>query len=153
MKLAEDICKHIGFQPSSQSVHFDVVQSETCQSYTRKLINYSGESGEKIPAFLLVPEGQGPFPAIVVHHQHNSEWHLGKSEVCGLAGDPLNAFGSELAKKGFIVLAPDSVNFEDRRVHCSGIRPHDNDWLNNFNGMPYRLVNGKLLMLKVLNDI
>lgn len=35
------------------------------------------------------------------NHQHNREHHLGKSEVCGLAGNPLQAFGSELVKRGY----------------------------------------------------
>ncbi len=45
---------------------------------------------------------------------------LGKSEVCGLAGNPLQAFGVALVKKGFVVLAPDSICFEDRKEKCKG---------------------------------
>lgn len=43
-------------------------------------------------------------PAVLINHQHNGERHLGKSEVCGLAGNPLQAFGPELARHGFVVL-------------------------------------------------
>jgi dienelactone hydrolase len=70
---------------------------------------------------LLVPDGAGPFAAVLVHHQHNSEWHLGKSEVAGLAGYPLRACGPALARAGLVVLAPDAVGFEDRRYIGTGV--------------------------------
>lgn len=102
---------------------------------------------------MLIPNGEGPFPGLIINHQHNSEWHLGKSEVCGLAGDSLNAFGSYLAKKGVVVLAPDSICFEDRRRNKSGLeKDEDKDWLQHYNEMCYRLVKGDTLMRKVLSD-
>jgi hypothetical protein len=74
---------------------------------------------------------------------------LGKSEVCGLAGNPLQAFGPELAKKGFVVLAPDSICFEERRQDplAEGF-----DFWQHFNEMCYRILKGEYLMKKVLND-
>lgn len=62
---------------------------------------------------MIIPETLGNNPAILINHQHNREHHLGKSEVCGLAGNPLQAFGPELAIIGFVVLAPDSICFEE----------------------------------------
>ena len=44
--------------------------------YRELRVSYAGIE-ERIPALLLVPDGAGPFPAVLVHHQHNSEWHLG----------------------------------------------------------------------------
>jgi dienelactone hydrolase len=32
-----------------------------------------------IPAYLAVPTGDGPFPAVVIFHQHAGQRHLGKS--------------------------------------------------------------------------
>jgi dienelactone hydrolase len=101
---------------------------------------------------LLVPDGTGPFPAVLAHHQHNSEWHLGKSEVAGLAGESLQAFGPPLARGGVVVLAPDAVGFEDRRYTGTGIDEREDDWLQYFNEMAYRLVSGRLLATTVLGD-
>jgi dienelactone hydrolase len=112
--------------------------------YEQRLVRYRGVEGDEVRAYLLVPDGDGPFGAVVAHHQHNSEWHLGKSEVAGLAGDPLQAFGPALARRGVVVLAPDAVAFEDRRTGDDG-RQH-------FNAMAYRLVQGRLLMTTVLGD-
>ncbi len=115
-------------------------------------MRYPGIEGDQIPAYLLVPDGGGPFPAVLVHHQHNSEWHLGKSEVAGLAGDQLQAFGPPLARAGLVVLAPDAVGFEDRRYTGTGTDQREDDWLQYFNEMAYRLVSGELLATAVLGD-
>lgn len=132
---------------------YKVVKEEKCDGYTRFLINYKGSENDDIPAYLLIPEGDGIFPAVLVHHQHNSERHLGKSEVCGLAGNPLQAFGAVLAKKGYIVLAPDSICFEDRRKNANVANPDgDGYFLQHYNEMCYRLLKGSSLMKKVIED-
>ena len=76
----------------------------------------------------------------MVFHQHNGAFHLGKSEVAGLVGDPFQAFGPALARRGIAVLAPDAVSFEDRRASGSGTDPHERDWLQHYNAMAYRLI-------------
>ena len=121
--------------------------------YERRRIVFSAPDGDLVPALLLVPNGgRRPAPAVLIHHQHNGERHLGKSEVCGLAGDPLQAFGVALALRGLVVLAPDSICFEDRRSGRTGIEPHESDWQQHYNETTYRLVRGETLMRKVLDD-
>ena len=121
--------------------------------YRRIRVSYASPEGEPIPAFLLLPPGDGPFAAVLIHHQHNSQRHLGKSEVCGLVGDSLQAFGPTLARQGFVVLAPDSICFEDRRSNCTGIEADEEaDVEQHYNEMCYRLLHGDTLMRKVLSD-
>jgi dienelactone hydrolase len=91
----------------------DVRASTHEGEYVRYLIHLVTED-DTIPSLLAVPSGTGPFPAVVVFHQHAGQRHFGKSEVFGLVGDPYQAFGPALARAGFIVLAPDSIAFEDR---------------------------------------
>jgi dienelactone hydrolase len=129
---------------------FDVSSERRLDGYRELRVRYAGIE-EEIPALLLVPDGAGPFPAVLAHHQHNSEWHLGKSEVAGLAGEPLQAFGPALARAGLVVLAPDAVGFEDRR-YTGTIDEREDDWLQYFNEMAYRLVSGRLLVTTVLGD-
>ncbi|MFZ5893156.1 MAG: hypothetical protein ACOY0T_19005 [Myxococcota bacterium] len=81
--------------------------------FVRKSVSYE-VAGERIPAFLLEPVNQRREVAVVALHQHNSQWHIGKSEVAGLRGDALQAFGPELARAGVAVLAPDALGFESR---------------------------------------
>jgi len=118
--------------------------------YVEQVVSYTGVEGD-VPALLLLPEhpcGAG----VLALHQHNSQWHLGKSEVAGLAGEPLQAFGPALARAGIVVLAPDAVGFEDRRYTGPGIDEREDDWLQYSNEMAYRLLSGRLLITTVLGD-
>jgi dienelactone hydrolase len=151
--LREKIRASLNFKIPDAATDYETEAVTEEEGYSRILIRYADGEGDLIPAFLLLPKGAGPFPAVPVHHQHHSQWHLGKSEVCGLAGDPLQAFGPALAKKGMVVLAPDAICFEDRRTNLPGIEPDETrDWLGHFNEMSYRLVLGDTLMRKVLSD-
>lgn len=148
--LRKDMAEAIGIiAPNTVPyVEYQLLQSVKEDGYTRQLIAYDSY-GERVPAFLLLPEILNNNPAILINHQHNREHHLGKSEVCGLAGNPLQAFGPALAKKGFVVLAPDSICFEDRRKNPLAV---GFDFWQHFNEMCYRIVNGDCLMKKVLDD-
>lgn len=150
MGLREEIAKIIGVDlPNSESnIQYVVLESIKEEGYIRQLIEYDSY-GDKVRAYLLFPEILEHNPAILINHQHNREHHLGKSEVCGLAGNPLQAFGPVLAQKGFVVLAPDSICFEDRRKDpmVEGF-----DFWQHFDEMCYCILRGEILMKKVLDD-
>lgn len=150
--LREEIAEFLNFSISNTPIHFTIQESVKADGHQRLRISYASEEGDEIPAYLLLPEGRGAFGAVLVHHQHHGQRHVGKSEVCGLAGDPLQAFGPALAKRGFVVLAPDSICFEDRRKNQTGILEDDEDVAQHFNEMCHRLVRGDTLMRKVLSD-
>ena len=148
--IREEIAELIGIKlpAMEEAVDYKVLETVEEEGYTRQLIEYaSGE--DKVSAYLLLPEKLGNNPAILINHQHNREHHLGKSEVCGLAGNPLQAFGPKLAKKGFVVLAPDSICFESRRADPS---VEGFDFWQHFHEMCYRILRGEWLMKKVLQD-
>jgi dienelactone hydrolase len=129
------------------------VEDETvADDHVRQLVTFSARDGDRVPAYLLLPQRTGPAPAVLLHHQHASQWHLGKSEVAGLVGDPLQAFGPALARSGVVVLAPDSVGFEDRRRHATGTRPDPDDLSQWGRQLTSRLVVGDTLARKVLAD-
>jgi pimeloyl-ACP methyl ester carboxylesterase len=114
-----------------------------------------------VEAFLFepsVPRNVG----VVVLHQHNSQWHIGKSEVAGTMGDPFQAFGPALAQLGFTVLAPDALGFESRRAAATqradseAMAPDGStreDWLQFYNHAMHRIVRGELLMSRVVMDV
>jgi dienelactone hydrolase len=86
--------------------------------YRIESVSYEVEPGDRVPALLLVPDGidaSHPAPAVAVWHQHNGEWHLGKSEPAGLAGNPMHHTGVALVKEGYVVLCPDALCFEERQ--------------------------------------
>ena len=152
--LRSEIGKIIGIELQDKkrsrtlSVSYTVLSSTKEDCYTRQYIKYISGS-ETVPAYLLIPDKQGNNPAVLINHQHNREHHLGKSEVCGLAGNPLQAFGPVLAKKGFVVLAPDALCFEERREDTS---VEGFDFWQHFHEACYRIVQGDFLMKQVLTD-
>ncbi len=102
-----------------------VVREVTHQDgYRIESVSYEVEPGDRVPALLLVPDGvdaRRPAPAVAVWHQHNGEWHLGKSEPAGLAGNPMHHTGVALAREGYVVLCPDALCFEERQSeHLKG---------------------------------
>jgi len=153
-EVLNDIIRLIGLKIHLiNDIRYDIISYEIKEGYEQHLIVYQND-GSKIPAFLLIPNKANACPAIIIHHQHNGQRHLGKSEICGLAGDPLQAFGPQLAKKGFVVLCPDSICFEDRRTNAAGIKTLDNDgdFLQHYNEMCYRIIKGDTLMRTVIAD-
>ena len=152
--MRKDIAKLIGIdlsemtQARNTSVEYTVLSSTKEDGYTRQYIKYISGS-ETVPAYLLIPDKQGNNPAVLINHQHNREHHLGKSEVCGLAGNPLQAFGPALAKKGFVVLASDAICFEERREDST---VEGFDFWQHFHEASYRIVKGDYLMKQVLTD-
>lgn len=126
--------------------------TEEADGYTRQAVQYRGLEADVIPAFLFMPKGRDALGGVVVFHQHNGEFHFGKSEVAGLVGDPFQAFAPALARRGLAVLAPDAITFEDRRGAVQGVEPDYYDWLQHYNAMSYRLLDGDVLMRKCLDD-
>ncbi len=93
---------------------------ETIQKdgYRIESLTFEAEPGDAIPAMLLIPHGcdaANPAPAVAVWHQHNGEYHLGKTEPAGLAGNVMHHTGAALAKLGYVVLCPDALCFEERQ--------------------------------------
>ena len=94
------------------------------EGYRIESVTYEAEPGDAVPAMLLVPDGidaNHPAPAVALCHQHNGEWHLGKTEPAGLAGNPAQHTGVALVQEGYVVLCPDALCFEERqRPHLKG---------------------------------
>jgi len=151
--LRAQICAFLNFTISEIPVAFQTHENVIEHDCRRLRISYASDEGDTIPAVLLLPNGPGPFGAVLVHHQHAGQRHFGRSEVCGLVGDPLQAFGPALAAQGFVVLAPDSICFEDRRKNRRGTEADEEaDITRHYNEMCYRILRGDTLMRKVLND-
>ena len=133
-------------------VEFHRSDLREADGFTRERLEYRGLDGDVIPAFLFSPTHRPTRGGVVVFHQHNGEFHYGKSEVAGDVGDPYQAFGPALARRGLAVLAPDAITFEDRRGAVRGVEPEYRDWVRHYNAMAYRLLDGDTLMRKCLDD-
>lgn len=104
--------------PEPGPLHAALVETRQIDDITLQLWSYEVEPGERVSAWLLLPPDSAENKkraGVLVWHQHNGEWHLGKSEPAGLAGNPMHHTGLALAKRGYITLCPDALCFEDRR--------------------------------------
>jgi len=139
--------KLIGPLPDRGPPNKQVLSKKQCDGYTLFEIEYDVEPGERIRAYLLKPLNfTNRLPAIFCHHQHASNFELGKSEPAGLEGDPDQAIAPELARRGYVVLVPDAIAFEDRNWSYPTGRAEYHELVS-------RLVQGKTLIAKVLGDV
>jgi dienelactone hydrolase len=126
--------------------------------YTRALVTYDVEAGERISTWLLMPQGAAPtngWPAVLAIHQHDNHYDLGKAEPTGLAGNTMYAYGKEVCQRGYVVLCPDLLCFEDRRP-ASEVRQAksalDGAGFERFE-FTRRLLSGSCLQTKYLHDL
>lgn len=137
--------------PESGPLHAETVATEACDGFRRERVEYEPEPGERVAAYLLVPDkvnADRPAPGICVWHQHNGQWQLGKSEPAGLAGDPMHHTGVALARAGYVVLCPDAMGFGERE---QGYK-HRGGNLERFLFLRY-VVAGKCLAWKHILDM
>lgn len=125
-----------------------VVSKEDKGDYSELLISYNVEEDERVSAFVLIPHGiDAPVPGVLCHHQHASMYNKAKSEMVGHFGDPDLAYAMELAKRGYVTIAPDALPFEDRNWNGEAW------WGTEYFEMATRLLRGETLLAKVLSDL
>ena len=95
----------------------------------RKLVfNITGDS--RVLGLMLVPKGKGPFPAVLLLHDHGARFDIGKEKVIEPWDEPAQRLqsarewvdhsyggrfiGDELAKRGYICFTTDALNWSDR---------------------------------------
>ncbi len=96
---------------------------------SRKVVlNLTGDS--RVLSYFLVPKGQGPFPAVLLLHDHGARFDIGKEKVVEpfedrpervkSARDWVNQcyggrfIGDELARRGYVCFVTDALNWSDR---------------------------------------
>ncbi len=127
----------------------DTIQQD---GYRIESLTYEAEPGDPIPAMLLIPDMVSPAhpaPAVAVWHQHAGQYHLGKSEPAGLAGNPMHHTGAALAKEGYVVLCPDALCFEERQDPTGKLKAGN---FERFEFLHY-VVDGKCMAWKNILDM
>ena len=98
-------------------IDLQVTQEIPEPGFTRKAISFASEPGDRVPAWLLVPDCPlatgGKRPAMLCLHQTVA---IGKDEPAGLGGKPELGYARELAQRGYVAIAPDYPNFGDYRI-------------------------------------
>lgn len=102
---------------STRSVPLDlaVIAEERLPGCARLAITYAAEPGDRVPAYLLLPERRrgDRAPALLCPHQTTA---IGKGEPAGVGGDADLHYALELAQRGYVTLAPDYPGFGENRT-------------------------------------
>ncbi|MCX4701792.1 dienelactone hydrolase family protein [Streptomyces sp. NBC_01373] len=99
------------------------------EGHTRELVTLSLTSYERVRGTLLTPHGTGPFPAVLVLHDHGAKFDIGKEKLVRPWYDDTRLasaqawadkyfsgrfLGDELARRGYVVLCLDALGWGDR---------------------------------------
>jgi dienelactone hydrolase len=94
---------------------FTVLSETAEEDHRRQLIAYDTLDGERVTAFLLLPNGasanSGRRPAVLALHPTSDD---GKADVSLTSGRDNRKYGLELVSRGYVVLAPDSITAGER---------------------------------------
>jgi dienelactone hydrolase len=158
MALRQALLNRLGHFPRRVPLRLTIGSRINEGTYTQTRITVDVETGERVSAWLLMPQGTPPpdgWPAVLAIHQHDNNYELGKAEPAGLAGNAMYAYGQEVCQRGYVVLCPDLLCFEDRRSaravhHANGVLD-DADY-ERFE-FTRRLLSGSCLQTKYLHDL
>jgi|GEM_PF-957677 len=100
----------------------ETLEEVALAKYVLRKITYATEPGDRVPAYLLIPQSalKEPglkLPAVLCLHQTTP---LGKAEPAGLGGNPNLHYAKELAQRGYVTLAPDYLGGDIPEVGLRG---------------------------------
>lgn len=91
---------------------YQILSEEKEKKHVRRKIIYQTGDGDQVTANLLVPlNASFPCPAVLALHPTE---RLGKDDISHPRGRKSRRYGMELADRGYVVLAPDSITAGDR---------------------------------------
>ena len=116
--------------PAPTAYDMQVIASEQREGYQALKITFNLTEWSRIPAYLLIPEGEGPFPAIVMLHDHGAHFTIGKEKMVRPFGVNVEVIkdadestakcydgqyaGDYYAAHGYIVLSIDALFWNER---------------------------------------
>lgn len=116
--------------PYTSDYQIEEIGEEQRDGYVAKKIHLNLTGYSRVTAYILVPEGKGPFPAVVLLHDHGGHYTIGKEKMIrpfGVSDDVLadadgwakqcyggQYVGDYLAKNGYVVIAVDAIFWGDR---------------------------------------
>jgi len=115
----------------------------------REKVTYAVEPGERVPAYVFIPkDGAGRHPAVLCHHQHGGQFDVGKDGPAGLGSTPDQHYAIELARRGYVTIAPDALCFGERQDPAHKLKGAEYE---RFEAL-HRITEGKTLQGKYVWD-
>lgn len=156
MSFRDKVLKCLGEFPEKCKIYPEIIWSSDRGTHILELVSYNVEKEERINAYLLLPKKfDGRKPAVIACHQHADEYYIGKSEPAGLNKNKMYHYGLDLCLRGYVVLCPDHLGFEDRRPQ-EFIRM-ENGYMEGKNYERFLftkyILEGKTLQAKYISDL
>lgn len=116
--------------PAAKEYDVRIIAEEQREGYVARKIEFGLSDFYRVKAYLLIPEGKGPFPAINLLHDHGAHLFIGKEKMirpfdedsvvlsdadewCAKLYDG-QFFGDYLAKQGYVVFSTDAPLWGER---------------------------------------
>ncbi len=131
---ARDVLRREMLLPPKPATAYDmkVIAEEKRKGYKARKILFNLDAYSRVEAYELVPDGKGPFPAVLLLHDHGGHFSIGKEKMIrpfAVADSVVRdadewcerCYGKQyvgdfLASKGYVVLAVDAPFWGDRGV-------------------------------------
>ncbi len=107
-----------------------VIAEERRDGYTARKVEFNVNAYSRIVAYLLVPDGKGPFPAVNMLHDHGGHLFIGKEKMIRTFDEDTvvtndadrwverlydsSYFGDFLARHGYVVFSADAPMWGER---------------------------------------
>ncbi|MFV0399979.1 MAG: dienelactone hydrolase family protein [Oscillospiraceae bacterium] len=120
------------YSPTPTPLNPQVHSSEQRDGYRMEKISFDS-GGLRVPGYLLIPDGEGPFSAVAALHDHGGFYYWGKEKIVdtGIRSGNLDAFlergfegtywATELVTKGYVVLVIDAFYFGERKLRLEDV--------------------------------
>lgn len=121
---------HLLTEPPRASFQPVTIAEEDRGSYTARKVVFNLNGWSRVLGYLLVPKGEGPFPAVLLLHDHGAKFDIGKEKMVRPFGESPARIasaqqwvasgyggrfvGDELARRGYLCFATDALNWGDR---------------------------------------
>lgn len=116
--------------PAPESYDMKVIGEERRNGYTARKIEFNLSDFYRVRAYMLVPDGRGPFPAVNLLHDHGAHLYIGKEKMIWPFDDDTlvindadrwvaglydgQYFGDYLARNGYVVFSTDAPMWGER---------------------------------------
>lgn len=106
-----------GGLPEREPVRYERLATVVESSHTRHHIRYGTAYGDHVTAYLLIPHVAAPppsgLPAMIALHPTAD---TGKDDIALQSGREARRYALELAERGYVVLAPDTITAGERKA-------------------------------------